>query len=131
MVYSALSKYESTKKAMSSTLRSASTASITQASYSHPLHREVSHDYRTIVKLCDPGAAEVEPLTDPIADGPRLARLVALAKQAWSQSWRGSVVQWSQANASGRAVKGLQSLQFGVTEIMLDRAYIGPQLGRS
>ena len=83
------------------------------------LQREVSRDDRTVIKLCDLGGSDADPLTAPGGDGPKLARLVALAEQEWSKSWRGSVAQ---------SVVHLRNSRSGLAAIWGYRSHARPSL---
>jgi hypothetical protein len=66
-----------------------------------------------VVCLLDPAAAP-DPLSNPLADGPVLQRLVALAGRQWGVSWRGSAEQWG-----ALGLRHLSALRFGATQVML------------
>ena len=58
-------------------------------------------------------------LTAPDVDRPLLARLLAVTKKRWARCWRGSSAQWDLAG-----LKGLDSLNFGKTEVLVETAEV-------
>lgn len=72
--------------------------------------------------LADPSAGS---LTNPEADGPLIEQLQQLAVAEWANSWRGT---WNKHYyGTVRAMKGIERLEFGVTEVQMYDATPGSQ----